>query len=919
MTGSGAANGHDDAGFTLIEVLVAIVIQGLIMSALCSAFVGILRGSSQVSQSLSRSGDARIVAHYVASDAAQFRVGRRCRSSTRPRVPSPPVAGAATPVARFKWDSTSASATTTANIVNYVLVGNVLLRRQCVAGTLLSDAAVATSVQSVSVVCAPTACGGSPTSIAVTITETPDSNGSVYVYTLDAAFRQLIGAGPPTVPSSLVALGGGSCTGGVATGVNVAGTAAMRVYGNVKVNAPDAAGSPACKAMSLGTSAGNYTAGGTQILTGGSCAASGSSTCPAYSAYSPAFADPYAGMAAPSTVGLPSRTGCPSGTALPGVYASTLTLSANCTFASGVYVLQNGLSITSGPTAISGAAGGVFFYLPGGTFAETGTATVNLTAMSSDTYAGVLMWRTGSTATPISNSGPLTLNGALYAPNAQMQFGGSAVATKATSIVSQSLALSAAATLSIGTAAPLSIPAPASLPAWTVNRPLYPNPTIIGAGGDGVAYIWSATNLPAGMSINASSGVISGKLTAAGTKSVTVTVGDKSGDDVANKVYSLTINVAPAIPTASLPNGEQTVAYSTSLAGSGGTTPYSWSVASGMPAGLSINASSGVISGTPTGIPGAATVAVTLTDAAGATVAKNLSLTIVSAVSITTSSLPAAEQTLLYSTTLAGSGGATPYSWSVTSGMPAGLSINASTGVISGTPTGSGTPTLAVRLADALGAIVTANLSLTITAQPAISSVTLANGTGTAGTLGKGDTIAIVFSRQMSETSMCSTWTGGDTANQTLNASSNVTVSIADGTSTTNDALTVTSTSCTFAFGSINLGSNAYASTAASFGGTSTNVSTITWTASTRKLAITLGAKISGTVANVLTSTPIHGVGIDQGHRRRRAQQLTVHRRGGQEVLNDVAGRDYRGSCNQRCAGSSCIASRRGVPTSAHR
>ncbi len=759
---------------------------------------------------------------------------------------------------RFNWNSTGTSATTTANIVNYVLVSHSLLRRQCVGGSLMSDSAVGSSVQSVSVVCPPAgSCSGSPTSVTVTIAETPDAAGLVYTYSLNAAFRTTLEGGPPTVPSSVVALGGGTCTGGIATGVNVAGTAAMRVYGNVKVNAPDVAGSPGCKSMSLGTSAGNYTAGGTQILTGGSCAVSGTSTCPSYSSYSPALADPYAGLAAPSTVGLTSRTGCPSGTAQPGVYASALTLSANCTFASGIYVLQNGLSITSGPTAITSAAGGVFLYLAGGTFSATGGAAVNLAAMTSGSYAGVLMWRTGSAATPISNTGSLTLNGALYAPNAQVQFAGSAVATKVTSIVSQSLALSGAATLAIGTASPLSIATPASLPAWTVNQPLYPNPTIIGAGGDGVTYSWSATNLPTGMSINASSGVISGTPMAAGTKSVTVTVSDASGDDVGTKAYSLVINATPAISTASLPNSEQTVAYSTTPAASAGTTPYSWS-ATNLPAGLAINASTGAITGTPTGSAGTATVTVTLTDAAGATVPKSLSLTVVSAPAITTASLPSGEQTIPYSTTLTGSGGTAPYLWSVTSGLPAGLTMAASTGVLSGTPTGTGVPTLAVRITDGLGGIVTANLPLTIAPRPSISSVTLANATGTAGTMDKGDTVAIVFSAQMSETSICSAWTGGDTANQTLNASSNVTVSISDGTSPTNDALTVTSASCTFNFGSINLGSSAYVSTAASFGGTTTNASSISWTASTRTLVVTLGAKISGTVANVLTSTPIY-------------------------------------------------------------
>jgi glucose/arabinose dehydrogenase len=68
--------------------------------------------------------------------------------------------------------------------------------------------------------------------------------------------------------------------------------------------------------------------------------------------------------------------------------------------------------------------------------------------------------------------------------------------------------------------------------------------------------------------------------------------------------YTATYQVAspaPAITTASLPNGTVNVAYSATLAGSGGTTPYSWAVASGsMPGGLTLNPTSGLINGTPT-------------------------------------------------------------------------------------------------------------------------------------------------------------------------------------------------------------------------------------------------------------------------------------------------------------------------------
>jgi hypothetical protein len=143
---------------------------------------------------------------------------------------------------------------------------------------------------------------------------------------------------------------------------------------------------------------------------------------------------------------------------------------------------------------------------------------------------------------------------------------------------------------------------------------------------------------------------------------------------------------------------------------------------------------------------------------------------------------------------------------------------------------------------------------------PTITSVTLTNGGSTAGQLEAGDTINVVLSEQMSVSSFCSAWSG-DTADQSLAGNGNVVVTVTDGTGATNDSMTVSDSLCgTFNFGSINLGSNAYISGGnVTFSGSGANAGTITWTASTRTLTITLGKKGgSGTVATVSASTPIY-------------------------------------------------------------
>jgi len=99
------------------------------------------------------------------------------------------------------------------------------------------------------------------------------------------------------------------------------------------------------------------------------------------------------------------------------------------------------------------------------------------------------------------------------------------------------------------------------------------------------------------------------------------------------------------ITTTTLPAGIANSSYSAQVTAVGGTTPYSWS-ATGLPAGLSINAATGVISGTPTTL-GTSTAAITVTDSTNPTHLQNtanLSITIVNPLVITTAALPDAKR-----------------------------------------------------------------------------------------------------------------------------------------------------------------------------------------------------------------------------------------------------------------------------------
>ena len=173
-----------------------------------------------------------------------------------------------------------------------------------------------------------------------------------------------------------------------------------------------------------------------------------------------------------------------------------------------------------------------------------------------------------------------------------------------------------------------------------------------------------------------------------------------------NKAVSCTLGSAPPPPqitTASLKDATTTVSYSDTLAASGGTPPYAFSVDSGsLPGGLGLNPSTGAITGTPNANPGDYPFTARVTDAASQTSTKALQISVANPLQITTASLPGGTVGQPYSQTVTASGGKSPYSWTLSSGaLPPGLGLGPSSGTISGTPTTAGSYPFTVRVTDA--------------------------------------------------------------------------------------------------------------------------------------------------------------------------------------------------------------------------
>jgi hypothetical protein len=223
---------------------------------------------------------------------------------------------------------------------------------------------------------------------------------------------------------------------------------------------------------------------------------------------------------------------------------------------------------------------------------------------------------------------------------------------------------------------------------------------------------FAATGLPAGLTVNPSTGLISGTPAAAGTPTATITATNANGPGSASLTFNIATAMAvPVITSSTTASGTAGTPFTYQISATNNPTSYG---ATGLPAGLSLNPSTGLISGTPTtaGTPPTATITATN---AGGTGAGSLDFTIAPAPVAPSITSPAAASGVVgapFAYQIAATNNPTSYG---ATGLPAGLSLNPSTGLISGTPTAAAT-TSATLTASNSGGPGTAPLDLTFTA-----------------------------------------------------------------------------------------------------------------------------------------------------------------------------------------------------------
>jgi large repetitive protein len=237
----------------------------------------------------------------------------------------------------------------------------------------------------------------------------------------------------------------------------------------------------------------------------------------------------------------------------------------------------------------------------------------------------------------------------------------------------------------------------------------------LSASGGKSPYTWSivAGSLPTGL-ILSPAGVISGVTVTLGSFSFTVSVTDGNG---ANVQRALSIRVVSGLNVISCSGSvsEVGLVFNSLAIGSGGSPPYTWNVSAGsLPPGLTLDPSSGVIVGTPLQ-PGSVQFTVEVRDSTNHAATRQCSIDVAAPVTISTSALSTGSSSLSYSDSIAVTGGIAPFVWATTAGaLPPGLSLNPTSGHITGIPLVVGAFAFTAKVIDAMGGQATKDLSIVI-------------------------------------------------------------------------------------------------------------------------------------------------------------------------------------------------------------
>ncbi len=240
--------------------------------------------------------------------------------------------------------------------------------------------------------------------------------------------------------------------------------------------------------------------------------------------------------------------------------------------------------------------------------------------------------------------------------------------------------------------------------------------TLTATGGK-TPYTWSSTGLPAGVTLNAVSGALTGSPSQPGNYSFTAQVSD-SQTPPATASLSISLQVLGFTTPAGLPAGATTATYSQTFSAAGGTPPYTFS-SPNLPAGLAFTGAT--VSGTPKTV-GSYSITVGVLDATGFSTSSAFRLVVTgpaTTLNVSGGALTSGQAGALSFAGFDRFGRGAPYTWAVIGGaLPAGLSLNKASGVISGVPQTAGPSLFTAQATDRSSASASAVFTIAITPGP---------------------------------------------------------------------------------------------------------------------------------------------------------------------------------------------------------
>ncbi|MCO7579070.1 MULTISPECIES: putative Ig domain-containing protein [Pseudomonas chlororaphis group] len=501
------------------------------------------------------------------------------------------------------------------------------------------------------------------------------------------------------------------------------------------------------------------------------------------------------------------------------------------------YIVNNATTITATTPAHAAGAVNVAVTTPGGSATLTNGYTYAVPAPTVGPVSATVAANSSANPITLSLSGGAATSVAVAsaASHGTATASGTSITYTPTAGFSGSDSFTYTATNTSGTSSPATVTITVTPPTLAITPTTLPDgtqgaaysQTLSATGGTApYTYAISAGSLPAGLSLNTSTGVISGTPSASGTNNLTVTATD-ANSATGSRAYSLVINgLAPVANAVSATVAANSSANPITLNITGGAAT-SVAVASAASHGTA-TASGTSITYTPTaGFSGSDSFTYTATNASGTSSPATVTIT-VSAPSIVLSpgSLSNGTVGTAYNASLSASGGAAPYSYAITAGtLPTGLSLNTSTGAISGTPSASGTFNLTVTATDANSATGSQAYSITIGAQAPVAGAVSA-------------TVA-----------------ANSSANPiTLNLSGGAATSVAVASAASHGTATASGTSITYTPTAGFSGSDSFTYTATNASGTS-SPATVTITVSAPSIVLSPGSLSNGTVGTAYSAS----------------------------------------------------------------